>query len=772
VEDDAIVAARLGEWLRRVALGATAALLTARVFWPSEPDFREEAGGGMYWVLALLVAAGVAIAGALVGGDLRLRWSWADLGVIALGLLAGMSAGHALDRRPALNLAWEWGGLAIAYLLVRNLPRTRGESSALAGTLVAAAVAVSVYGLYQAGVEIPDLQRRFLANRSETFRLMGVVPGTPSALHLENRLLNSNEPYATFALPNSLAGFLVGPLVVMLAVAWSDLTGRDGKRASLGALAIATFPTFAVLVCLLLTKSRSAYVGLAVGLVVLAWLDRRRVRTRTLVLGALAALLVAWALVTAGLAMGRLDPFVLTESGKSFRYRREYWIGSWHAIRASPGAFWGGFGPGNFAAPYLRLKLPEASEEVKDPHNLVLEVWAMAGLPAVLALSGALGFGLWNAFRPGRAKEWPPDEPRRGPPSWELARAEASAPPESPRWLVLSAALGWVVVLVVGDVNLFIPGQFERWMILGVSWALAIACGAPLWARRPPEPVALGAGALAVAVNLTAAGGIGIPGVALVFWTMLALAQNLRDDRGCGLLRDAGGRVTAFALAAVWVALLGSFVGITLPYWRCQAALDQAADALRARPPDYDRAEAAYQRAAEADRFSPRPWEHLAALDYQLWDSRGAKPDDLRWRKIPIELFKSVESPRPRDSWARHVERAQMMALILQRVGSTLMPIDLTRFRANVVESARTAALLYPTNATVRARLAEASAEIGMTDDAVKEARAALDLDKRTPHDDKKLDPKVRLWLEGKIPEWEKALAEAQDAPPPGRKPK
>ena len=45
------------------------------------------------------------------------------------------SATHSLDRRPAINLAWEWVALGFVYLLLRNLPRTRNESSALAAAL-------------------------------------------------------------------------------------------------------------------------------------------------------------------------------------------------------------------------------------------------------------------------------------------------------------------------------------------------------------------------------------------------------------------------------------------------------------------------------------------------------------------------------------------------------------------------------------------------------------------------------------------------------------
>ena len=320
-DPDAVFAAWLGERLRRVALGATAALLTARAFWPSEPDLRADAGGGLLWVLALMVVAGVALAGAVAGGHQRVRWSWADAGVLALVALVGASAGHAVDRRLGINLAWEWGGFGIAYLLIRSLPKTRGESVALLGALVATAVAVAVYGLYQVGVELPEVQRKYLTSpafREMAWRAVGVVPGTAAQAHFENRLLHSNEPYSTFALANSLAGFLVGPLVVMVSVAWDNLTRREGKgsQGRCGVLLAALPPIVAVLVCLTLTKSRSAYIGLAVGVLVLAIRERKRVRGRTLALAAVAAALVVAALVVAGLATGRLDRQVLTESGQ------------------------------------------------------------------------------------------------------------------------------------------------------------------------------------------------------------------------------------------------------------------------------------------------------------------------------------------------------------------------------------------------------------------------------------------------------------------------
>ena len=164
VQDRGSDAASVGEHLRRLALVLSAALVTARAFWPSEPALKEGAGRGLTWVLAVFIVFGLAVASALVGGRFRFRWSWTDALVIGLMILVARSAWHAVDRRPAINIAWEWIALGLAYLLIRNLPRTRNESSALAFVLVATAFAVSCYGLYQNGVELPLLRAAFQRN--------------------------------------------------------------------------------------------------------------------------------------------------------------------------------------------------------------------------------------------------------------------------------------------------------------------------------------------------------------------------------------------------------------------------------------------------------------------------------------------------------------------------------------------------------------------------------------------------------------------------------
>ena len=205
------------------------------------------------------------------------------------------------------------------------------------------------------------------------------------------------------------------------------------------------------------------------------------------------------------------------------------------------------------------------------------------------------------------------------------------------------------MVLLVGQMNLFQGDLLVRWLVLSASWLARRPCSA--WAsgggcrcRQPP----LAPPSWPCVINLLAAGGIGFPAVALALWLLIALGLNLRDDRPCGRLREYAGRLPAFALAIVWSALAGSFVGAITPFWRSEAALAGADDALAHRPPDFERAQAAYEFAKEADRYNARPWLGDAYLQLLIWESRGSKPEDLRWKKIPALLLRPPRHREPR----------------------------------------------------------------------------------------------------------------------------
>ncbi len=669
----------------------------ARAYWPGEYHDEANSGHGLTWVLLLLATAVLAILGQLVAGRVRLRWSWTDAAVYALFALVALSARQGAEARVAINLAWEWVGVGLAYALVRHLPRTASEVSALAGSMMATAVALAAFGLYQVAVVHPETRRMYLENPEQALRIAGVADDPSTRKQFEDRVLGSKEPTSTFALANSLAGVLVGPAVLGLAVALTGLGNRREQGSRIVALLLASLPWLLLLACLLLTKSRSAYLGMAAGAAVLAWRGRRLVPPRLLLgtgLG-LAGLLVAMAAI--GAATRQLDVQVLTESTKSLRYRGEYWIGALRVIGDGSWTWWTGYGPGNFGGPYLRHKLPQASEGISDPHNLFLEVWATAGLPALLALIAALGFGLRDLLGSATPSETAETKRLEDQARVEDEDADLARPPAGTAWLVLSAGAGWLLAMLLRpDLGPFAQSlnPFEndlmRWIVLGGTWVWAVLTGMPLWSKGPVPVVGLGAGVVALVVNLLAAGGIGFAPVALVLWGFLAMGQDLRGDRPCGRLRNVGGWAVSFGIAAAWAALAGTFAGTVGPYWKAERALEEAvAEQQRARSvwagvyrtlptdlPENERAETAfaqaeplfnravdaYRRAAEADRLASRPWIGRALLEYEAWRDRGSPVGvlDLVWHRIDSALRQAMTPPRNPNALGVQTLRAEI----------------------------------------------------------------------------------------------------------------
>jgi hypothetical protein len=179
-----------------------------------------------------------------------------------------------------------------------------------------------------------------------------------------------------------------------------------------------------------------------------------------------------------------------------------------------------------------------------------------------------------------------------------------------------------------------------------------------------------------------------------------------------------------------------------------------AEEAMRPDPPDYDRAEAAYHRAIRADRYYVRPWLRYADFEELAWESRGGRLTDLRWKMIPKLLGEAVDLPRNPNAWTLHLHRAEKIRRLLKRVGAEIQPVDAVLLGGEIVKETRKATLLYPSNAALHARLAEASAGVSMYGDAIDEAEEALRLDSIMPHPDRKLPPADRERLENLLAGW------------------
>ena len=353
-----------------VFAGCGLALLMARHVVPAE----SAPLGETLWIAALwlLLAAawmlvrvrGIALPIRFDGGDLAVALLVGGHVVAATAIL--VTGGH---RRAALNMLWEWVAVGVAVVFLRHWLTQSGRWPLLWRLMATAGIVLSGLGVWQFAVSYPALRaqvteltqletdhshdalsaadsRRLRQLRTELGRL--ATEADPSLRYaLRQRLMESTEPLACFALANTLAGVLMAALLLLL----GGLATSLGLHEGLGRTLRIAAPAVLVAGCLVLTKSRTAWIGLLSGL--LAWsalAGSTRWMTKRSVQFVLVGLLVTAVLIGAASAAGALDRLVVMEAPKSLRYRLEYWTGAWGVIRDH---LWLGAGPGNFRQNYL-----------------------------------------------------------------------------------------------------------------------------------------------------------------------------------------------------------------------------------------------------------------------------------------------------------------------------------------------------------------------------------------------------------------------------------
>jgi hypothetical protein len=747
--------------LRRWLLGSMMALLVARPLFPSEAAATSGDGLsmvmlwialGVFWLLGAITASKGTVPFSLarksgqspVGRPaFSLRFGCADAAVLLLVVWNTVAALWAVQRgtpRPAINMLWEWVGMGLCFFLARQLVVTPRERRAVAAVMIALAVAISGYGLYQCCYEMPQTRAIYKADPDQALRNAGqrFPPGSPERKLFEDRLEN-NEPTATFALTNSLAAFLTPWLLMLAGVIGSSV--RNRKR--LLAMAVCLAP---IIVCFLLTESRSGYAAVCVGAVLAWWLSRQQ---RVRIGWKLPAVLAGIAAVLLSAALAIKGPEVLGRASKSFGYRLQYWQSSLQMIADRP---WVGCGPGNFQAAYTQYKLPEASEEIADPHNFLLEIWATAGTPAALAFLAVLGCTALGVRGQGSAVSGEGRGERgegrgAGIDSANLQVSKSPNPnPQSPipnplsdAWLYVlgGGAAGFLLSWPLGILSAAPPNSlpvnllwFELMvpvpMLLGLPLAAATVALMLGWIREGRLLLWLpGVCVVSLLVNLLAAGGIALPSIAGTFWLLLAMALDGRQPR---TLRTYAAWAGLAGLLALSVACYRTAYS---PVLNCQAELRLAEMRLADREPL--RAIEHLEAAAAADPLSSEPWCQLAAIELEVWWNKPDKADFSRFVKARDQALSLA--PNSAAMWLAAGDWAIRAASKTDQRGKRVMPDAIQ----SAVESYSRAAQLYPNSALCRAKLAEAHLAAGDRSAFRREAEIALWLHETTPHTDKKL---------------------------------
>lgn len=484
---------RFIEAARVAAAALLGALLAVRLLWDGVTYPESNA---FIALAALALLAGLLAASPLGGGGWRLR-ARADACALGYCLVILALSLASRQRWRAQGMLFQTVACTAAYLVAANVSASRRARLSLCASLIAGALFVSLYGLYQHFQGLGE-------TRDALGGVAALVRGDRGAAFM-SRLL-SQAIFSTFFYPNALAGFLIVVIPLTCAVLrfekidavfaasagylglcaaavaalplFPELAGKPlllvGLFVSATALAVvlgaaerrpggvlcacclapvAVLPVWA----LALTASEGAWLSLAAACVLGPLLFTGRFKAAGVVLLALAILLAALCLtgmVPDGLA-------------GSFDVRADYWraaVGMW---RTHPLA---GMGPGTFAGAYPAFRLP-GSEEGRMTHSAYLGLAAetgAAGLAAFLCMAVA----------------------------W-LAALRAPAGRREPLCAAVFVSVCAFLLHGAADVSLIVPGTtFTVWLLAGLG---AGAASPPEEWKRMSAPAGIALAALVLA---------------------------------------------------------------------------------------------------------------------------------------------------------------------------------------------------------------------------------------------------------------------------------
>ena len=388
-------------------------------------------------ILSLLICGAVLLAGESIS-----LGKWMQLGVIALVLAAAIAAIFtAANRFAALVGVFDLGMALLGGWTAGILCHTPQRQRLVIAVLVGLLCAVTVKGLYQRYVEIPQTIHYFQKHQQQWLRQSGVQNNSAQVKLFISRL-KSREVSGFGILSDGFAETLCPLLLVGLALAIAGLLSKPAsttvpvtpsKKIS-GKAPIAGKPpragdvnlpdhlvlgvvlllvSLAGVAVLVFTGSKGGGASFVICVAVLAgacWKRKWLAGHKPVAVAVVLVLAVAGAL---GLfTYGMIHHGLPT---KDLLYRWDYWTGAVRMIQRHPLT---GVGLNNFGYHYTQFKPPSAPEDVKDPHNMFIRIAAEAGIPAAIGFAALVLWGFLSTL--GKKDELPNEENQRGLPAGGL----------------------------------------------------------------------------------------------------------------------------------------------------------------------------------------------------------------------------------------------------------------------------------------------------------------------------------------------------------------
>jgi hypothetical protein len=295
--------------------------------------------------------------------------------------------------RPTLNMLSVWILCASAWYVFRQLLHDIKIVALFFSIVLAVGATESCLAIYQQFVDIPQIKRlvqeypiKFVKQADPT-----IEPDNPAWDLIYSRLVTA-LPVGTYPLSNTLGGFLGFCFIFVLCV---YSLGQTSRKSDVNRIMIFNYRreivfgilSFVLLFGFVLAKSRSGFVAVGLGFILLVFLLVRRCISKSVK----RFLFIVTIILIIGAAAVSMTSGkdLINGAKKSFGFRLEYWTATLGMIYDYP-IF--GCGTGNFKHTYTHYKLPVSSEEISDPHNFVFELASNCGIPSLLIFVFAVGF--------------------------------------------------------------------------------------------------------------------------------------------------------------------------------------------------------------------------------------------------------------------------------------------------------------------------------------------------------------------------------------------
>src|SRR5207247_566407 len=378
-----------GAWLTWLALVVSAAVVLARatmletlrnpldVFPGSEPVPRGPgAGTGVVLDLIACVPALLVLARRTFDPNYSLRFAWSFVPLAGLASWTVASVAWSGDKFAAAVSGFHWLAASVLLWSTAQLVRDWKHLRLTAAVCFGLLLVQLGQGYYYRYVEHPEFLRQWNANKDEILRQRGWEPGSFHAMQFERRVV-SGEIMGFTSSENTYGAVVVLLMFVAAGVLIQRLVDGDNAAwaAIVGAAVVMSVVTLARL------NSRTAYATPVIGAAALAtvwalhgWLSRHPRRAYFVGAGMVVCALAA--VVGHGVYHGTLP-------SDSLAFRWRYWTASARlfAQHRLLGVGWDNFGPH-----YLSVRLPIASEEIKDPHNLIVRFATELGVVGLVLL--------------------------------------------------------------------------------------------------------------------------------------------------------------------------------------------------------------------------------------------------------------------------------------------------------------------------------------------------------------------------------------------------